>query len=111
MTPSDKRDPWWDFRRRRRLYFGLLFGGVIAVPLLSIPFEGFFADPETPYYLGLAIWSVVILAADTWLMFVKCPRCGRSFFRTLWFQHILLYDCIHCHTPRYSKWDSDKPAA
>ena len=59
MTPSDKRDPWWDFRRRRRLYFGLLFGGVIAVPLLSIPFEGFFADPETPYYLGLAIWSVV----------------------------------------------------
>jgi hypothetical protein len=111
LTPSDQRDAWWDFRRRRRFYFGVMFGGIIAVPLLSISFEGFFADPEAPYFAATAIWIVALLIADTWLSLVKCPRCGRYFFRSFWFQHILLYDCIQCHTPRYSKWDSEKPAA
>jgi len=111
MAQPNSPDVWRDFRRRRRWHYGVLFGGILAVPLLSIPFEGLFADPETPYFAATAIWLAATVVTEVWLSLVKCPRCGRPFFRSFWFQHLLLYDCIHCHTPRYSKLDSESRAA
>jgi hypothetical protein len=108
--PHNSPDVWRDFRRRRRWHFGTLLGGVVAVPLVGASFDALF-DSEAPFYIATAVWMVAILVSEVWLSLVKCPRCGRQFFRSFWFQHILLDECIHCHTRKYSTLDSKTHAA
>jgi hypothetical protein len=91
MTQPNKPDVWADFRRRRRWHYGVLFGGVIAVPLISAFIEEF-TGSEAAYHVGLAFWLAATLVTEVWLSLVKCPRCGRPFFRSFWFQHLLLYE-------------------
>ena len=99
-------DAWRDIRRRRRLFLGTWLGGAIAIPFVSYPFTLMF-NSESPYYVCIVIYLAVVLIARVWLSFAKCPRCGRQFSQTIWFENLFSDKCVHCHLVRYSPFNTD----
>ena len=79
MVPANTRDAWRDFRRRRRWHYGLLFGGVIAFPLVSALIEQF-TGWESAYYVATAFWLAAVLVTEVWLSLIKCHAVAVPFF-------------------------------
>lgn len=94
-------EDWREYRRARNAfllvfltYVPVCFGvGVISVKLLGI---------FTPGFVVAAIWMILFLFNGIRLSTWRCPRCGKWFSATWWYNlGFLARRCVHCGLPKY----------
>jgi uncharacterized protein GlcG (DUF336 family) len=66
---------------------------------------------DVPIYVVAAAWMIGFVASANWMTMWKCPRCGQSFFRTLWGGNPLATRCVHCRLAKWVSHESAKKAA
>jgi hypothetical protein len=111
-TEPDMDDPkyvaqWTWYRRWTRAAWLML--------LILIPYAGAaralcqyaFGDEDlvtwfiVPYMVGLLIISNVAIS-------MRCPRCGRMFFRSWWYSNSFTRRCPGCGLAKYATHDPDQ---
>lgn len=88
-----------DHHKALKLAHGLYFGGLA---LLIVAYLFLKDDPLTfsaaliPVFLGLV---GIVAGLVVMLVFVRCPRCGRSLFHSSRITLSLPHYCPHCGAP------------
>ena len=110
---------WADYARRRRVATALLVGGL---PVLGLYAAGRWAlaalgAPPAAYAVALRLyvllvfaWVLLAIVASTLEGALRCPRCGRPFFRSAMANLPLARRCLHCRLPLWADGDSDGDA-
>ncbi len=93
---------WQDYRRRRRWFLGIWFGGFLVVALLASLLSKLSLDDLAFYVLG-PVWMVGFVIAALRLSLFRCPRCHHRFFCTWWLGNPLAQKCLHCGLPKWSE--------
>lgn len=96
-------DSKWRNYRRLRL-FSLLF----LVPFCSIPLSKYFHfSVESPIlHALLMLCGLIGLVAWVGLSHFRCPRCGKIFAISWWFNLSLFAQrCVHCGLEKFSNPD------
>jgi hypothetical protein len=92
----DYPDAWREYRRRNFL--------ALAAPVVGFPCGLLLGLALVPYLGGYApvIVTAAVLPAPLvfpsswWLWQWPCPRCGKSFNGTQWYNNPLVRKCEHC---------------
>lgn len=102
MKPDDGylSDQWVDYRRRVRWNAGLIFAGVLLVPLCAFALE-YRASPMAIGVLAAA-WLPAFIVSTLRLQFFPCPNCGKPFaFRVVNNLPYFVKACVHCGLPKW----------
>jgi hypothetical protein len=94
---------WAEYRNRRRWFFGIWLGGLVAVILLTGLFSRLLGDLAF-YILGPA-WLLSFAVAGVRLSLFRCPSCRHCFFSTWTHHNPFRRSCIHCGLPKWSEKD------
>jgi len=95
---------WSAHRGRERTLIIVMFLGLPAAILLSIA-VGFLVQATTlesaipPF---VALWGVGVGLAAWRHGSLRCPRCGRPFFRGRFYWNVYAGSCMHCQLPKWS---------
>lgn len=92
-----------DYRSRRNILWIVFATCVSGALALALSLQWLF-DSEVPVSAVVAAWMIAFVVAGARMSWWPCPRCGRSFFSTLWMQNPLATRCVHCGLP---KWAGD----
>jgi hypothetical protein len=93
-------EEWQKYRDRRFAYIALSLGFFPVAPLVfslnrlfSINWAG---DLLVPYMI---LWIVAGARFESF----RCPRCGKSFARTWWYNlSFIAWKCVHCGLKKFS---------
>jgi len=99
---DDRRDPWNEYRRNRRLFLYSWLGFVPGVFVIGLVLTRLFRS-ELPSYVVAFSW--LSIGAIAWLRMTvfSCPGCGRPFFYTSWhFHNPFATHCVHCGLRKWS---------
>lgn len=97
-------EAWERYRNLRLTALLLWLGGVPYIWLLGhlapfLPtdvFKGFL------FVLYFCVWFIATLRYE----FFRCPRCGRAFAKTWWFNlSFLAWRCVHCGLRKFAEDD------
>ena len=97
---------WEAYRRHRRTFHALWFGGftvVAGIIILALPLLGRFAMPFILVAgpLFLSAWLVAALSTSSdFVQSVACPKCDGSFFAGKSYFGSLRRRCAHCGSPK-----------
>jgi hypothetical protein len=92
---------WAEYRRRRNIFWLVLATYVPGVLTLGLPARWLFGS-DLAIYVVAATWMIAFAVSGTRMTMWKCPRCGRSFFRTFWGGNPLAARCVHCRLPKWA---------
>lgn len=80
MHRADDIPTWADYRNRKRLFWGLLIPGLLAVLFVAAAYlierHGWHG-----LFWPLAAWAAAVVYAGHRLQGFRCPRCHHRFFR------------------------------
>jgi hypothetical protein len=93
---------WEDYRERRRLFWFSLLVCFPCFPVIGIPLWLLFQS-DVPISILAGAWLTLFVVAGTRLGSFPCPRCGRPFFKTWWYNNGLATRCLHCGLPKWSE--------
>src|ERR1035437_7170915 len=103
MDDTSHLAAWAEYRNRRRWFFGIWLGGLVAVILLTGLFSLLLGDLAF-YILGPA-WLLSFVVASVRLSLFRCPSCHHCFFCTWSHHNPFRRSCIHCGLPKWSEKD------
>ena len=92
---------WEGYRRRRYVFWLVWVTYVPGVLIIGLPLRWLFGS-DVPIYIVAGAWLIAFLMSGNWMTMWKCPRCGRSFFRTPWGGNPLATRCVHCQLPKWA---------
>jgi hypothetical protein len=95
-------DDWTEYRRKRNLFWLVLVSYVPGVLVFGLSLQWLLGS-ELPIYFVAGAWMIAFIVTASRMTAWRCPRCGKSFFRTFWGQNPFALKCVHCRLP---KWDS-----
>ena len=80
MRRTNAPPSWADYRSRKRLFWGVLVPGLLAVLFVA---SAYLIEPHGRQGLlwPLAAWATVVACAGHRLQRFRCPRCRHRFFR------------------------------
>jgi hypothetical protein len=95
---------WLWYRRWRRAAW-LMFFLFMPFGALAATFCHFvFADENkamwiiVPYlFAWVIVWNIAVS--------MRCPRCGKMFFRSWWYTNNFVQRCPNCRLPKYATFD------
>lgn len=92
-----QKSEWEDYRERRKfLWISILV--VLALALIISRLS----DPRISLMVLLPLFAAFRYSHK--LQFFKCPRCGNSFFSSIYGVYLpWVQRCLHCHLP---KWEN-----
>jgi len=99
-TAPNQNSTWHTYRRRRRLFFGILLTYVPGVFILGYPLMRLIGS-EVPLYIIAGGWMLAFFVSGIYLSSFPCPNCHRSFFRTWYSHNPFAMRCVHCG---FQKW-------
>ena len=76
---NTKRDPWDDYRKRKRWSFWTLFTFLPSVVIIGKPLEWLFKTQAAVDIIGGA-WMLASAIAGWRFRTFRCPRCKREFY-------------------------------
>ena len=91
----DKKLARREYYKRNIVAWGLFFGIIPGVQILSYPFVRFLNLPNARQFIGL-LWFVAVAAALVWHSTWKCPRCRKTFYHKWWYGNDFSTKCLHC---------------
>ncbi len=94
-------EDWRQYKRIRNTFF-LVFVTYVpvcfALAVISVKLLGTF----TPALVAAGIWMILFLFTGVRLNTWRCPRCGKWFSATWWYNlGFLARRCVHCGLPKY----------
>ncbi len=93
---------WRRYRRLRKRYFWIIFAFFPGTFLFAILGYRIFGDPVPGHVFGVT-WMVVILVVGTRISGWRCPRCGKWFSATWWYNAgAFALACVHCGLPKFA---------
>ena len=110
MRHEDYEDHWRRYKRLRNVWWfsflgyvpaGLAFTVVVARTLGSF----------TPGFFFAGIWMVAFVVLGNRLSNWPCPRCGKAFSGTWWYNKgSFARRCVHCQLPKFATDDANQKA-
>src|SRR5262245_55466552 len=106
---ADYSAAWHNFRRRRMIAWAVLLGLVpgmalfSAVSVLLSKFTGI--EPDYFMYPVAGVWMAAVIVTSMREQYFPCPRCGKRFFATWWYQNPFARKCVHCGLPKWAGSD------
>lgn len=98
---SDYQQEWQEYKRLRN-QFWLVFAGYVpvcfAIALVSIKLFHTF----TPAFIAALLYMGLLLFTGNRVALWRCPRCGKWFAATWWYNlGFLARPCVHCGLRKY----------
>ena len=111
-TEPDYSEQWRQLKRRQRITWLILLGGmpcVLALTLLATLLVRAIEAPPTwidrAFFVAGGTWMLGSVAAGSKAIAFLCPRCTERFFSTWWYYNGFARKCVHCGLP---KWANSK---
>lgn len=98
---SDYQQEWQQYKRRRN-QFWLVFVGYVPVcgAITLFSFELF--HTFTPGFVVAFLWMALFMFTGIRVQMWRCPRCGKWFSATWWYNlGPLARRCVHCGLRKY----------
>jgi hypothetical protein len=105
--PNDYQDHWCRYKRLRNLFF-FIWIGYVPVMFVFTMLVSKALGTFIPSFVLAGSWMVMFLVMGTRLSAWRCPRCGKWFSGTWWYNKgFLARKCVHCGLPKFAADDSD----
>ena len=85
-------NPWQSLKRSERLA-GYSFIALVSLVLAGAVFPTL--DRQLVAIAGV-LAALGIFAGYISIASFRCPRCGKQFFRQLWYTNVSAKQCVHC---------------
>jgi hypothetical protein len=94
---------WKEYRRYRR-DFWIIFAGYIPVIFLAATLSNWLFHSFTPAFVAASIYILLWIVAGIRVQTFACPRCGKWFSGTWWYNwSFLARKCQHCGLRKFSQ--------
>jgi hypothetical protein len=94
--------PWKSLQRRERVGIGLWLGYLPGTIVLGRVLSNALGSEIA--YLGVAlVWMAACLLVVFWTGSIRCPRCGKPFYRWWGYQGSYARQCAHCGLPKWAE--------
>lgn len=101
-TATDFQPAWQQYKQRARLWvalFVLYVPVVVGSGLLTLKYW----HTPNPAFLIAILWMAYTLYLGARINLWRCPRCGRCFAGTWWYNKgIFAKQCVNCGLRKYS---------
>jgi Zn ribbon nucleic-acid-binding protein len=106
---TDYRQNWQRYRKLRLLFFLIWVGYIPVVYLFSLLVSNVLGVSSTvPIFVFAGLWMLLFAITGFRLSAWRCPRCGKWFAATWWYNKSLFArKCVHCGLPKFA---SGEPA-
>jgi hypothetical protein len=94
---------WADLRWRIRLFWIVFLTYLPGVALITWLWPNLF---EGLGFIVAIPWMIAFIIAGFYRHSFGCPRCGKWFFSTDWWQNPFSRKCLHCGLQRWAKPDA-----
>jgi hypothetical protein len=91
---------WRRYRQVQRLTFGLLLGW-LPYGALVLTLTGRFGSDALTFGL-IAPWALALMISMVCAGNLRCPRCGKRFFRKRRAGSRWTSECLHCRLPKWA---------
>ena len=103
QVPDDYTEKWRRYRRLRNLFWLIWLTYVPAGYVVFKLLDFLHVTSEGIFYAFALIWMAGFAATGIWLGNLKCPKCGKRFSATKWFDWgFLARKCVHCGLRKYA---------
>src|SRR5262245_4821945 len=97
---------WLEYRKQNRLFWVIALTYLPGHAITSILLSRTFGSQELEYLVSILL-LIAFTVAGFYRSNLKCPRCGRPFFRkTWWYYSEFGRKCVHCKLPKWATTDS-----
>jgi hypothetical protein len=101
---------WQRYRKLRNLFFAIWIGYIPAVGVFTMLVSKAFGT-VTPGFVFAGMWMVMFAVTGVRLSTWKCPRCGKWFAATWWYNKgFFARKCVHCGLPKFADSDTGSGA-
>jgi hypothetical protein len=94
---------WKEYKRLRNVFL-FIFLSYLPVFFLVAVISSKLFHTTTPAAVVAAVWFALFAFYGIRLQRWRCPRCGKSFSATWWYnKSVLARRCVHCGLPKYKE--------
>jgi hypothetical protein len=111
LKPTDPYYAQWADRRRRAVFFWIAFVAWLPATALNIFFVHLVLGPSGAWIFLGALPPVAVMTGFHLFFFDwRCPRCGNTFYQTVFLYWPFADNCLHCGLPEYAPRDESAGA-
>jgi hypothetical protein len=98
---TDYRRDWEEYKRLRNQFWLVVAGYVPVCAVVALVSIRFF-HTTTPAFVVVFFWMGLFVLTGSRVQMWHCPRCGKWFSATWWYNlSFLARRCVHCGLRKY----------